>query len=118
MNPAPVPAPSVFAALADPVRRDLLLHLAEHSPRTATELARGQFARQHPLTRQSILKHLEILRTAGLVSVAQYGRDKRYSLSPEPLGELQDYIAALNARWDERLLRLKTMLENEDESRT
>ncbi len=103
MNDAPI-----FAALADPLRRELLENLAEHSPRTATQLAQ-----EYPITRQGILKHLNILEDAGLVTVYQKGREKRYTLRPEPLDELEQWIKTISARWDERLLRLKTYLENE-----
>ena len=98
----------IFAALADPMRRQLLTHLAEHSPRTATQLAAD-----YPITRQGILKHLHILEDAGLVAVHQQGREKRYTLTPEPLGELEQWIKEIGAKWDERLLRLKTFLEHE-----
>ena len=99
---------SLFAALADPMRRSLLVNLAEHSPRTATQLAQ-----EYPITRQGILKHLAILEDAGLVAVQQTGREKRYSLTPEPLEELEQWIEDIGAKWDERLLRLKTWLEDE-----
>ena len=99
---------SLFVALADPVRRSLLVNLAEHSPRTATQLAED-----YPITRQGILKHLTILEDAGLVAVHQAGREKRYTLTPEPLEELDQWIEDIGAKWDERLLRLKTWLENE-----
>ena len=102
---------ALFAALADPMRRSLLETLAEHSPRTATQLA-GLF----PITRQGILKHLTVLEDAGLVTVRQVGRDKRYSLVTGPLGALEQWVAELSARWDERLLRLKHLIE-EDEDR-
>jgi DNA-binding transcriptional ArsR family regulator len=102
----------VFAALADPMRRNLLVHLAEHSPKTATQLADD-----FPITRQGILKHLTVLEDAGLVTVHQKGRDKRYSLTPEPLSDLEQWLKDLTAKWDERLLRLKTMLEKEDRSK-
>lgn len=101
----------IFAALADPMRRQLLVKLAENSPKTAT-----QFAEEFPITRQGILKHLNILEEAGLVMVYQKGREKRYTLTPEPLSELEQWIKDLGAKWDERLLRLKTFLENEDTS--
>ena len=99
---------ALFAALADPMRRSLLVNLAEHSPRTATQLAQ-----EYPITRQGILKHLTILEDAGLVAVHQAGREKRYTLTPEPLEELEQWIADIGAKWDERLLRLKTWLEQE-----
>jgi len=99
---------SLFAALADPMRRRLLIHLAEHSPKTASQLAQD-----YPITRQGILKHLTILEEAGLVAVHQEGREKRYTLTPEPLEELEQWIQDIGAKWDERLLRLKTWLEQE-----
>ncbi len=99
---------SLFVALADPMRRSLLVNLAEHSPKTATQLAR-----EYPITRQGILKHLTILEDAGLVAVHQTGREKRYALTPEPLEELEQWIDNIGAKWDERLLRLKTWLEHE-----
>jgi DNA-binding transcriptional ArsR family regulator len=98
----------IFAALADPTRRDLLVNLAENSPKTATQLAE-----HYPITRQGILKHLHILEDAGLVVVHQKGREKRYTLTPEPLSDIDEWIKEISAKWDERLWRLKTLLENE-----
>jgi DNA-binding transcriptional ArsR family regulator len=98
----------IFAALADPMRRKLLVNLAENSPKTVTQLAR-----EYPITRQGILKHLHILQDAGLVDVHQQGREKRYTLTPEPLSELEQWIKELSLKWDERLLRLKSLLEAE-----
>ena len=70
----------IFAALGDPFRRKVLENLAENSPKTATQLAE-----LYPLTRQGILKHLNVLEDAGLVEVQQQGREKRYFLTPAPL---------------------------------
>lgn len=100
---------TLFTALADPTRRKLLVNLAEDSPRTATQLAKG-----YPITRQGILKHLHILEDAGLVAVYQKGREKRYTLTPEPLSELDQWIKDISAKWDERLLRLKAFVENDE----
>lgn len=97
----------IFAVLADPMRRDLLANLAENSPRTATQLAED-----YPITRQGILKHLQILEEAGLVAVYQQGREKRYTLRPDALGEIEEWIREITTTWDARLLRLKTMLES------
>jgi DNA-binding transcriptional ArsR family regulator len=99
----------IFTALADPVRRSLLANLAEQSPRTATQLAE-----EYPITRQGILKHLRVLEEAGLVVVYQEGREKRYFLTPQPLGELEAWIQEISAKWDQRLLRLKAFVENEE----
>jgi DNA-binding transcriptional ArsR family regulator len=99
---------AIFTALADPVRRDLVLNLAENSPRTATQLAA-----EYPITRQGILKHLHILEGAGLVAVHQRGREKRYTLTPAPLSDLDQWIKDIGAKWDARLLRLKTFIETQ-----
>lgn len=98
----------IFAALADPTRQDLLANLAENSPKTATELAE-----EYPMTRQGILKHLQILEEVGLVVVSQRGREKRFSFTPEPLSDIDEWLKAISAKWDQRLFRLKTMIESE-----
>ena len=100
---------TIFTALADPMRRKLLVNLADNSPKTATQLAK-----EYPrITRQGILKHLNILEDAGLVAAHRKGREKRYTLTPEPLGGLEQWIREISAKWDERLLRLKTFIEDE-----
>lgn len=99
---------SLFTALADPTRRQLLTTLAENSPRTATQLAT-----HFPITRQGVLKHLDILEQAGLVRIQPKGREKQYSFTPAPLQEVSGWVQALSAKWDERLLRLKTFVEND-----
>lgn len=98
----------VFAALADPIRRSLLANLAAASPKTATQLSAS-----YPITRQGILKHLQILEEAGLVAVRQSGREKRYSLTPEPLGALEQWLNEIGSLWDARLLRLKALVESD-----
>lgn len=101
--------PTIFSALADPMRRSLLLNLAENSPKTAT-----QFADEYPITRQGIIKHLDILEQAGLVEAYKKGREKRYTLTPEPLSELEQWVKTISDIWDARLLRLKNFIENDD----
>lgn len=98
----------VFSALADPVRRSLLMSLAE-SPHTAS-----QFARQYPMSRQGVMKHLSILYQAGLVSTRKEGRDVLYELKPEPLSDVEAFVKRLEAKWDERLMRLKKFVEDQD----
>lgn len=100
----------VFAALADPTRRQLLTTLAESSPKTATQLAL-EFPK---ITRQGIMKHLDLLVEAKLVQKRPKGREKRYSLTPEPLQNVTAWIDDLGAKWDERLNRLKALVESEE----
>lgn len=98
----------VFTALADSTRRQLLLTLAESSPKTATQLAQ-----EFPITRQGITKHLSLLAKAGLVRAQPVGREKRYAFRPEPLHSVSAWIEAIGAKWDERLQRLKDLVEDD-----
>jgi DNA-binding transcriptional ArsR family regulator len=96
----------VFAALADPTRRGIAKLLAEQGPLTPTELAR-----QLPITRQAVAKHLGALDEAGLVRSARHGRETRYRLTPRPLEAAALWMAALGAEWDERLEALRGLIE-------
>lgn len=99
----------VFDALADSTRRKLLTNLAEGHPKTATQLAQ-----EFPISRQAILKQLELLAEAGLVQSSKQGREKHYAFAPEPLDDVTEWIAAIGARWETRLQRLKALVEAEN----
>jgi len=96
------PADAVFAALADPTRRQVLRAVAERGPVTATALA-GSL----PVTRQAVAKHLGLLRDAGLVAAERSGRETRFTARPEPLDGLAAWAADAGRRWDDRLARLR-----------
>jgi DNA-binding transcriptional ArsR family regulator len=91
---------AVFAALADPTRRAVIGRLARE-PASASRLA-GEL----PISRQAVAKHLAALDRAGLVASRREGRELRYMLNPEPMGEAMAWMASVGAQWDERLLRL------------
>jgi DNA-binding transcriptional ArsR family regulator len=96
----------VFAALADPSRRTVVELLASRGSATATELAR-----ELPVSRQAVAKHLAALDAAGLVSRTREGREARYRLTPRPLADAADWMARVGAEWDERLEELARQLE-------
>jgi DNA-binding transcriptional ArsR family regulator len=96
---------AVFAALADPTRRRMVQSLAEGSTVTASALAR-----ELPITRQAVAKHLAALGHAGLVSCERRGREAHYRLTPEPLTEAADWMTAVGAQWDDRLAALRSHL--------
>ena len=98
--------PDVFGALADPTRRRMLGFLARRETATATELAA-----ELPVTRQAVAKHLVALHDAGLVASTRQGRETRYRLTPEPLGDAMAWMAEIGAQWDERLAALRRYLE-------
>ncbi len=94
----------VFSALSDPTRRELIRSLAD-GPATATQLSR-----QFPISRQAITKHLATLDEAGLVDRNASGREIRYSLRTERLGEVSLWVAEVGASWDQRLSKLRDQL--------
>ena len=92
---------AVFAALADPTRREVVRSLAARPGLTASSLA-GDL----PMTRQAVSKHLSALSGAGLVTARREGRETRYTLTPAPLAGAMEWMAEVGGQWDERLQRL------------
>jgi ArsR family transcriptional regulator, cadmium/lead-responsive transcriptional repressor len=92
---------AVFAALADPTRREVIGRLAQE-PASASRLA-GEL----PVTRQAVAKHLVALRDVGLVDSRKSGRETLYQLNPAPLDQAVAWIASVGSEWDARLERLR-----------
>jgi DNA-binding transcriptional ArsR family regulator len=92
---------AVFAALADPTRREVVRSLSQRPGLTASSLA-GEL----PMTRQAVSKHLGALYTAGLVTAHREGRETRYTFTPAPLAEAIAWMTDVGAQWDTRLERL------------
>lgn len=82
----------VFDALADPVRRDLLLRLADGPERVVDLTA------HHDISRPAISRHLRVLGEAGLVTATDQGRERHYALERGPLGDVARYLDRLGAR--------------------
>jgi DNA-binding transcriptional ArsR family regulator len=98
---------AVFAALADPTRREVVRSLAQRPGLTASHLA-GEL----PMTRQAVAKHLTALSGAGLVHARREGRETRYTLTPAPLAGAIEWMTNVGAQWDDRLERLSTRASN------
>jgi DNA-binding transcriptional ArsR family regulator len=96
----------VFFALADPTRREVIRRLSRGGPVTVSDLAR-----QLPVTRQAVAKHLAALTEAGLISAEREGRRTRYHLTPGPLADAMGWMAEVGAEWDDRLLALHRHLQ-------
>ena len=92
---------ALFAALADPTRRQVVRSLAREQAVTASGLA-GEL----PMSRQAVAKHLSALERAGLVEPRREGRETRYRLTPEPLDAAIAWMEDVGARWDRSLARL------------
>jgi DNA-binding transcriptional ArsR family regulator len=93
---------SVWVALADETRRRIVDELAR-SDRSAGDLA-GMFA----ISRPGVSRHLRVLREAGLVSVTPAAQRRVYSLVPQRLDALSDWVGELRSSWEQRLDALET----------
>lgn len=94
-------AAAVFDALGDPTRRELLTAVGKGGPVTATELAADR-----SVTRQAIVKHLQLLAAAGLVTTEKVGREQRYTVTTGPLDDAAAWMASVGTAWDRRLAKL------------
>lgn len=102
---------TVFKALADPTRRQLLDNLHARNGQTL-----GALCEEMNMTRQAVSKHLAILEEANLVVTFRRGREKEHYLNPAPIFEIAD-------RWIDKFERgklraltdLKKNLERDEE---
>ncbi|MEV6104662.1 metalloregulator ArsR/SmtB family transcription factor [Streptomyces sp. NPDC051940] len=104
--PAPATADRVFAALASPVRREVLRLLREGGPQPVQLLA-DHFDMRRP----SFSEHLKVLRDAGLVSERRAGRQRMYRLEAGPLTEVADWLGPYERFWREKLAGLGDLLD-------
>ena len=94
---------AVFAALSDSTRRRLFEQLLEHPPgRTATELAEDA-----SVSRQAIVKHLQLLANAGLAVAVRDGREVRYRASTDAAQYASTWLSTRASAWDRRLAALE-----------
>lgn len=100
----------VFDAIADPTRRRLIRLLAE-----AEEMPLHELTVHFQMGRTAVSKHLTILKEAGLVLDRKVGRETRFRLNASPLREIQDWVAFYSRFWSTNMLRLKQLLEEEEE---
>jgi predicted transcriptional regulator len=97
---------NVLTALADPTRRRVLEALAAYPAASASALAR-----ELPISRQMVIKHLGVLQDAGLVRSTRSGREVLFQVHTGSLTETADWLNSLAAQWDSRLATLKNRAE-------
>jgi DNA-binding transcriptional ArsR family regulator len=104
----------VFAALSDITRRRLFEQLLEKPEgRTATELADGA-----SVSRQAIVKHLQLLANAGLAVATRDGREVRYRATSDAAQSASLWLSARASAWDRRLEALEKKVRNAQGSRS
>ena len=99
----------VWKALSDPTRR-AMLDILRAGPRTTTELVEA-FPR---LTRFGVMKHVDVLRKAGLVQTREVGRQRVNSLNAVPIRQIYErWVGPFQELWTGHLLGLKEAIEEE-----
>ena len=95
----------VFAALADPIRRDLVARLSQGDATV------GELAAPHRVTVQAISKHLKVLEDAGLVTRGRDAQRRPVHLEAEVLDLMTAWIERYRAQAEERFRRLDELLD-------
>jgi DNA-binding transcriptional ArsR family regulator len=94
-----------FAVLAEPTRREILDLLRDG------ERPVGELVDALRMSQPAVSKHLRVLRDAGLVSVRADAQRRFYGLRPEPLGEIDEWLAPYRRLWSASLDKLERHLE-------
>ena len=102
----------VFAALADPTRRDIVARLAE---RDATV---GELAEPYDVTVQAVSKHLRVLEEAGLVSRSKDAQRRPCHLEADVLDLMTKWIERYRREAEDRFRRLDAVLEQMEPKQT
>jgi DNA-binding transcriptional ArsR family regulator len=97
-----------FAALADPTRRALLAQLNERESVTVSELARP-----FPVSLPAVMKHLDVLSDAGLITRSKTGRTVTCQLNAAPMEEAMHWLYRYERFWSEQLDRLAAFVEED-----
>jgi len=99
---------TAFAALGDDTRWGILSRLGDGAASASA------LAAEFPISRQAIVKHLEILRRAGLVETDRHGRELRYQPIGAALSALGRDLERIGRLWDQRLAAIKAIAESAD----
>ena len=100
---------SVFEILAEPNRRAILRLLA------TSQQSVGDIERQLGMPQTTVSKHLRVLREAGFVEATVDAQRRLYRLKPEPLRELEEWLAPFRRFWSAHLDALERHLDLMDE---
>ncbi len=95
----------VLQALAEPNRQAILelLRVGEHPV--------GELVEELHLSQPAVSKHLRVLKKAGVVEARVDAQRRLYRIRPEPLAELDDWLATYRCLWATRLDRLEEHLD-------
>jgi len=98
----------VFQAVADPTRREIIRLLSDQ------EMPVVAIVKHFRITRTAVNKHLQVLTGTGLLRSRKVGREMRYTLQPEPLHELQQWVSFYERYWEDHLEVLRKYVETDE----
>jgi DNA-binding transcriptional ArsR family regulator len=101
---------SVFEIIAEPSRRAILSLLV------SSEQSVGEIERELKMSQPAVSKHLRVLREAGIVESTVDAQRRLYRLKPEPLQEVDAWLAQFRRIWSDRLDALERYLDRMDPS--
>lgn len=101
--------PTAFDVLAEPSRRRILDLLRDE------ERSVGELVDRLPLSQPGVSRHLKVLRDAGLVQARQDAQRRLYAVRPEPLAEIDAWLAPYRRFWTQKLDALESHLHDEKE---
>jgi DNA-binding transcriptional ArsR family regulator len=99
----------VFAALADPTRRDMVARL------TAGDATVGELAAPYAVSLQAVSKHLKVLEGAGLISRSRDAQRRPVHLEDAVLARATEWIERYRRRAEARYRRLDAVLAEMDD---
>jgi DNA-binding transcriptional ArsR family regulator len=100
-----------FAALVDPTRRAILARLEREGGASVTELA-SPFAIKLP----AVMKHLDVLDGAGLITRSKIGRTVTVRLAADPMREAMEWLRRYERFWGDRLDHLASYAEAQEKA--
>lgn len=98
----------LFDALSDPTRRTIIDLLATQGQMTASDIYQ-----RFQMTNPAVSQHLKILREAELVRIEKDAQKHIYSLNPEKMRNLEDWVKRTLSLWEKRFEQLDKVLEAE-----
>jgi DNA-binding transcriptional ArsR family regulator len=102
---------TAFEVLAEPRRREILDLLRER------ERTVGELVERIPISQPGVSKHLRVLRDAGLVVARADAQRRVYGIRPEPLSEIDAWLAPYRRLWADRLDALERHLDETEGGR-
>lgn len=96
---------SVFEIIAEPNRRAILGLLG------SSQQSVGEIERQLGMTQPAVSKHLRVLREAGFVEATVDAQRRLYRLKPEPLREIDEWLAQFRRFWNAHVDALERHLD-------